>query len=367
MAFTQVVEIVAPTSAQVGDRVSVTIKIKNIWTATMHVSAVGVLDSANRFIDWLDYWIPAGITHSFSGIFTMPSESVTINAYSYYEDADGYWRSDASKSKLVSLEAVPVEYWHKIGTAVRTVVRVKEEIMAGAYTEIFEIIAPSSAVSGERVEVEASVENTHDERITVACAGKFDNIEIKPTTESLVLEPWAYYPFRFFFTMPSKSIRVHIWSYYWTGTDWYQDDYRYIDISLAAVPVEYWHKIGTAVRIVLSIKEVAPPELEYWHKIGTAVRIVIASIEPIPPEEEYWHEIGAAVRIVFLSIEPAPPEDEELEHWHEIGTAVRMVIVRPGEPTPPEDEEEEKKFPVGVALLIGGGAAVALLAATKGK
>ena len=237
--------------------------------------------------------------------------------------------------------------------------------MAGTYTEIFEIIAPSSASSGERVEVEASVENSYDERITVACAGKIDNTEIKPTTESLALDPWTYYPFRFFFTMPSEDIRVHIWSYYWTGSEWYQDDYKYVDIS-SIVPTEHWHEIGTAVRIVITrMEEPIPPVEEYWHKIGTAVRIVIASIEPIPPEEEHWHEIGAAVRIVFLSIEPAPPEDEELEHWHEIGTAVRMVIVRPGEPTPPEDEEEEKKFPVGVALLIG--AAVALLAATKGK
>ena len=236
--------------------------------------------------------------------------------------------------------------------------------MAGTYTEIFEIIAPSSASSGERVEVEASVENSYDERITVACAGKIDNTEIKPTTESLALDPWTYYPFRFFFTMPGEDIRVHIWSYYWTGSEWYQDDYKYVDIS-SIVPTEHWHEIGTAVRIVITrMEEPIPPVEEYWHEIGTAVRIVIVGVEPIPPDEEHWHEIGAAVRIVFLSIEPTPPE-EELEHWHEIGEAIRLIITIPGLP-PEDEEEEEKKFPVGVALLIGGGAAVALLA-TKGK
>ena len=104
--YTEIVDIVAPSSAKPGETVSVTVKIKNIWTASVHVYAIGVLDSTERFIDWLDYWIPAGSTHSFSGSFIMPNKSVTINAYSYYEDVDGYLRSDDSKSKNVALSEV---------------------------------------------------------------------------------------------------------------------------------------------------------------------------------------------------------------------------------------------------------------------
>ena len=104
--YTDIVDIVAPTSAVAGETVDVTIKIKNIYSSLIHVSAVGVYDSEERFIDWLDYWIPAGSTHSFSGSFIMPSYAVTIHAYSMYEDIYGYWNSDDEAAKDVSLAEV---------------------------------------------------------------------------------------------------------------------------------------------------------------------------------------------------------------------------------------------------------------------
>lgn len=104
--YTDIVEIVAPSSAVAGESVPVTIKIKNIYSSYIHVSAVGVYDSEVRFIDWLDYWIPAGSTHSFSGSFTMPDRDVTIHAYSMYEDVDGYWHLDDEAEKDVSLAEV---------------------------------------------------------------------------------------------------------------------------------------------------------------------------------------------------------------------------------------------------------------------
>ncbi len=108
--YTEITEIVAPSSAVAGETVDVTIKIKNTWTASVHVSAVGVRDSTDRFIDWLDYWIPAGATHSFSGSFVMPNEDVTIHAYSYFEATDGYWYLDDEDEKDVSLAAPPEVY-----------------------------------------------------------------------------------------------------------------------------------------------------------------------------------------------------------------------------------------------------------------
>lgn len=112
--YTDITEIVAPSSAEAGERVSVTIKIRNKYSAVVHVSAIGVLDSVDRFIDWLDYWIPAGATHSFSGSFIMPSKDMTINAYSYYEVADG-WYSDDAKSKDIRLAEVPVSEFRGFG------------------------------------------------------------------------------------------------------------------------------------------------------------------------------------------------------------------------------------------------------------
>ena len=93
-AYTEIVAIDAPSSAVAGSRVDVTIRIRNTWTDYVHVSAIGVWDSEERFIDWLDYWIPPGETHSFSGSFIMPDRDVTIHAYSYYEAEDGWYFDD---------------------------------------------------------------------------------------------------------------------------------------------------------------------------------------------------------------------------------------------------------------------------------
>ncbi|MBA7464957.1 hypothetical protein ES707_00115 [subsurface metagenome] len=106
--YTDIVDIVAPDSAKAGETVPVTIWIKNKYSASVHVSAVGLYDSEERFIDWLDYWIPAGATHSFSGAFVMPARDVTIHAYSYYEAEDGGWYFDDAAEKAVSLEEVEV-------------------------------------------------------------------------------------------------------------------------------------------------------------------------------------------------------------------------------------------------------------------
>ena len=107
--YSDIVEIVAPSSAQAGETVPVTIKIKNIWTASLHVAAIGIYDTEERFIDWLDYWIPAGVTHSFSGSFIMPARGVTIHAYSYFEAEDG-WYFDDEAEKAVSLAEVVEPY-----------------------------------------------------------------------------------------------------------------------------------------------------------------------------------------------------------------------------------------------------------------
>lgn len=108
--YTEIVEIVAPSSARAGETVPVTIKIKNKWTASVHVAAIGTWDSEERFIDWLDYWIFAGETHSFSGSFVMPARDATIHAYSYYEGKDGGWYFDDEDEKDVSLTAPPEVY-----------------------------------------------------------------------------------------------------------------------------------------------------------------------------------------------------------------------------------------------------------------
>ena len=107
-AYTEITEIVAPSSAKAGDWVGVTIKVKNIWSADVGVWTTGIYDSEELFIDFED-WIPAGSTHEYMGAFIMPDRDVTIHAYTYFLAEDGY-RYDDEAEKRVSLAAPPEVY-----------------------------------------------------------------------------------------------------------------------------------------------------------------------------------------------------------------------------------------------------------------
>jgi len=47
--------------------------------------------------------VNAGVTHSFSGYFTMPEKRTTIHAYSYYYGADGSWHLDDEMTKTIDI------------------------------------------------------------------------------------------------------------------------------------------------------------------------------------------------------------------------------------------------------------------------
>ena len=77
--YTDIVEIVAPDEAVAGTTVSVQVRIKNLHSASIHIYAVAVLDSRDRFIDWLDSWVGPGQTKSFYGSFTMKSPGSVVS------------------------------------------------------------------------------------------------------------------------------------------------------------------------------------------------------------------------------------------------------------------------------------------------
>lgn len=108
--YTEITNIVAPASAPSGSTVNVEVKIKNIWTNTVHIYCVAVADTTVRFIDWLDAWVGPGQTKSFFGAFIMGGGDVTINARSFYEAANGALYSDDSKSKVVKVAALTPEF-----------------------------------------------------------------------------------------------------------------------------------------------------------------------------------------------------------------------------------------------------------------
>lgn len=106
--YAQIVEIVAPSQAVSGERVDITVRIKNTYSAAIGIMLAGALEYG--VTPWPGITFPennanvnAGVTYSFSGHFTMPNKAVTIHAYSYWYGADSSWHFDDEKTKSVNL------------------------------------------------------------------------------------------------------------------------------------------------------------------------------------------------------------------------------------------------------------------------
>ena len=115
----------------------------------------------------------------------------------------------------------------------------KAGVAAGAYTSITSIIAPSEVAYGDWVSVEVRVKNTWTGDIYIAVTGQYDGVNIYPSIDYLIVSPGQTVSFYFAFTMLNKSIIFHAWSFFWTGTEWYQDDYAYVNIALAALMPQF--------------------------------------------------------------------------------------------------------------------------------
>lgn len=112
-------------------------------------------------------------------------------------------------------------------------------IAVGAYTDIVSIIAPAEAAYGDLVNIEVRVKNLYTDPIYIAISGRYDGVDIFFSPEYATVEAGATYSFTRSFTMPNNNVRLHVWSFYWTGSEWYQDDYSYVDITLAVPPEVY--------------------------------------------------------------------------------------------------------------------------------
>ena len=122
------------------------------------------------------------------------------------------------------------------------------EIAVGAYTDIVSITAPSSAKYGDTVSVTVQVKNLASYAIYIAATGRYDGVDIAFSPDYASVGAGATYSFTISFTMPNNNIKLEAWSWYWTGTEWYQDDYEYVNIALAAAPEVY---AGTISRMEL--------------------------------------------------------------------------------------------------------------------
>ncbi len=109
-------------------------------------------------------------------------------------------------------------------------------IAIGAKTWIVDITAPASANAGDLVNVEVKVYCLPEGNIYVSAFGLYGDTSLPFAPEWLWMTPYTIGSFTASFIMPNKDTRLHVGSYYYTGTEWIEDDTSFVDIALGGVP-----------------------------------------------------------------------------------------------------------------------------------
>ena len=107
--------------------------------------------------------------------------------------------------------------------------------MTGTYTQITEITAPSSAMAGDTIDIVVRVKNLYSSAIYIAVTASYDGDTIPITPDYQSVDAGVIGVYNGSFTMPNNNVREYVWSYYWTGSEWYLDDQAYVDIALAVL------------------------------------------------------------------------------------------------------------------------------------
>ena len=109
------------------------------------------------------------------------------------------------------------------------------------YADVIEIVAPSQALSGSRVDITVRIKNLYSAPIGIMVGGALE-YGVSPwpgitfPTNSANVDAGATYSFSGYFYMPDKAVTVHAYSY-WYGADgyWYFDDEMTKAVNLAAL------------------------------------------------------------------------------------------------------------------------------------
>lgn len=105
--------------------------------------------------------------------------------------------------------------------------------------DITKIEAPSQALAGDQVIVDVSIKNISTSDKYLSVTGQFDSSSLPFQFDYLLVSPGQTVIFRGWFNMPSKSVKVTAWGWYWTGTEWVLDDTVTKDISLSVLTPEF--------------------------------------------------------------------------------------------------------------------------------
>lgn len=107
----------------------------------------------------------------------------------------------------------------------------------GKYTSIITLGGtPNPAGAGQLVTVSSSVKNLYTTPIYIALTGTYNDIDLNFNPEYGNVAVGGYQQFKATFYMPNKDVKIKVWSWYWTGATWVDDDSWDADVDLA-VPV----------------------------------------------------------------------------------------------------------------------------------
>jgi len=108
----------------------------------------------------------------------------------------------------------------------------------GTYTEVTDIFGPSKVIPGSRVDITARIKNLYSSTIGILVGGALEyGVSPRPgvtfPSDQANVSGGASHDFAGYFTMPSKTVRLHVYSYYY-GSDgtWHFDDERVVTIEI---------------------------------------------------------------------------------------------------------------------------------------
>jgi hypothetical protein len=113
------------------------------------------------------------------------------------------------------------------------------------YADIIEIVAPSQATIGSRVDITVRIKNTYSAAIGIMVGGALE-YGVSPwpgisfPSPSTNVNAGVTQSFSGYFTMPDKKVTIHAYSY-WYGADnaWHLDDEMTKAVDLTEVRYEF--------------------------------------------------------------------------------------------------------------------------------
>ncbi|MBA7657376.1 hypothetical protein ES703_65313 [subsurface metagenome] len=133
--YTEIVDVIAPDSAEAGSTVRITVKIKNLASSTIYMGPYAEADTLWAIFEPSADNVAAGAILTSTGTFTMPDKGVRVHLQSRYWTADGWYYDDEayfdiqligwqlldSRTLSVRAAAPPVVGWQLLDSRILSV------------------------------------------------------------------------------------------------------------------------------------------------------------------------------------------------------------------------------------------------------